>query len=664
MKKPLFLLLISILLLAAAFGGNAIASQTPDLSDRARLELDSEEPVEITTNPETEVASFVQMDVPVQQVQAAGAGKSYEDLAMGIISKYPSTFGITNARTDFAVVDTVTDSLGMTHVSMKQVYQGVEVFGGEINVHFNQDGSSVVAVSSSFHPISRQINLTPALSEEAALETALQALPGAELVSPVRMVVYPHRSGSEILAWLVELRDDMLPARNLYVVNAHSGYIDDAVELLASGRDRETYTARHTNQLPGQLVRVEESPASGDKDLDQAHDFAGATYDYYWTTHQRDSFDGEGQTIVSTVHYGRNYLNAFWNGEQMVYGDGFPVKDVVAHELTHAVIEYTAGLVYNWQSGALNESFADIFGAMVDRDDWLMGEDLPPQVLGGLPAIRSLSNPNSLDQPDHVSEWYATCSDNEGVHTNSGITNKAFYNIASAISKEKAEKIFFRALTTYLTPRASLEDARAAALRAAADLFGNPSAEYTGVQNGFNAVGLDGRWNPPTNSCSCSVQAALTDAGEGPSALESLDSLVTLYRVRQELLDTSAKGQYFRQLYERHTGNISALLAKNPELKARGARLLVDLTPGLKSALNPEFTQEVVMAEDVLEVQDYLKDLAAEDRVSGNGELAASIDEEMARIEWDHLVGMTYDEAWSYLSEFARSTLFIPLLQN
>jgi Zn-dependent metalloprotease len=154
----------------------------------------------------------------------------------------------------------------------------------------------------------------------------------------------------------------------------------------------------------------------------------------------------------------------------MVYGDGFPVKDVTAHELTHAVTERTANLEYRWQSGALNESISDIFGAMVDRDDWLMGEDLP------IGAIRDMDNPGAFGQPGNV-------------------------NVATSIGKGDAERIFYRALTVYLQPQSTLEDSRAAALQAAEDLFGVGSTQAQAVNTGFGAVGLTGTFSPPANSC-------------------------------------------------------------------------------------------------------------------------------------------------------------------
>lgn len=412
---------------------------------------------------------------------------------------------------------------------------------------------------------------------------------------------------------------------------------------------RETYDAHHGYTLPGTLARSEGQGPTGDQDIDNAHDFAGATYDYYWNTHGRDSYDNNGALLISTANYGRSYQNAYWNGEQVVYGDYFSVKDVVAHEWTHAVDEHSANLEYRWQSGALNESFSDIFAAMVDRDDWLMGEDLPPHILGGREAIRDLSNPRRFGQPDHTNDWVETCSDNEGVHTNSGITNKAYYNIATAIGKDKAERIFYRALTVYLRTNSSLEDARAAALQSAQDIYGANSAEYNAVREGFNAVGLDGQWNPPPNDCTCAATIALSDKAVYSDRVSALEVAAALYRVRDELLNGTAAGEHYRKLYEQHTGRISWLLLLNSELRATGGSILKAVTPGLNHLMDGQGDQDIITQELVDDVLSFLQRLAKEDRAKGGGELAGTIERERARIDWDRLVGMTYEEAWQYI---------------
>ncbi|PQZ40013.1 peptidase M4 [Bacillus sp. MYb209] len=232
-----------------------------------------------------------------------------------------------------------------------------------------------------------------------------------------------------------------------------------------------------------------------------AHFNAGKVYDYYKNVHNRNSFDGKGATIRSGINFGTNYNNAFWNGQQMVYGDGDGVEfaplsgslDVVAHELTHAVTEKSAELEYLNQSGALNESFSDVFGYFVDPANWDLGEAVyTPGVKGD--ALRSLSNPEKYGQPTHMNDYQylppTEEGDNGGVHINSGIPNKAAYLTINAIGKEKAEKIYYRALTTYLTPTSDFSKARAALLQSTVDYYGVNSTTYQAVQKAWNDVGV------------------------------------------------------------------------------------------------------------------------------------------------------------------------------
>jgi hypothetical protein len=427
---------------------------------------------------------------------------------------------------------------------------------------------------------------------------------------------------------------------------------------------RDVYTANHGTNLPGTLARSEGQGPTGDQDVDNAYDFLGDTHRYYWQTHRRDSFDNRGATLIATVHYGQNYVNAAWDGEQMFFGDGMAVNDVTAHELTHGVIQYTANLEYVWQSGALNESFADIFGAMVDRDDWLMGEDLPSDALGGREAIRDLSDPSRFGQPAHTRDWVSTCSDHEGVHTNSGITNKAYHSIATTITKVKAERIFYRTLVTYLQPTSSLEDARAGTLQSAQDLYGANSAEYGAVRDGFNAVGLDGRWNPPSNDCTCAATTSMVDsAAPRDQQVSPLQVISTLYRVRDRLLGGSAAGQHYRKLYERHTGRISTLLLLSPGLRSAGGRLLRGFTPGLNRLADGVGHEMVITRQMVTEVMTFLQLLAEADQAQRGGELAKAIWREMARLDWNRLADVTFDQAWRYLDSINLSTpMYLPAI--
>ena len=236
-----------------------------------------------------------------------------------------------------------------------------------------------------------------------------------------------------------------------------------------------------------------------------AHANAGRVFQYFLDTHGRLGIDGIGGTIISIVHVTENdqsLPNAFWNGRFMAYGDSggglLPLAaslDVAAHELTHGVVQNTVNLEYAFQSGALNESFADVFGVMVDRDDFLIGEDVVDAAALGIDALRDLADPGRLNQPAHMNQFVELTieQDNGGVHINSGIPNRACFLIAESIGRNKAEQIYYHIMEArYLNSQANFIDMRLAALRAAGDLFGESSAEVDAVAAAFDAVGIVG----------------------------------------------------------------------------------------------------------------------------------------------------------------------------
>ena len=261
-----------------------------------------------------------------------------------------------------------------------------------------------------------------------------------------------------------------------------------------------------------------------------AHVGAQVTQDYWTTVHGRDSFDDKGTVLTSYVHYddvpgGAGYENAFWNGSVMTYGDGatrfrpLTALDVCGHEIGHAVCETTAGLVYANESGAMNEGFSDIWGACVEyyldpaKQTWLIGEDIDKAQV----ALRSMSNPASLGQPDTYKgvNWAIGTADNGGVHTNSGVLNFWFYLLSvggtgtndkgsvynvAGITIAKAEKIAYRTERVYLTPNATYSNARQGSLQAAVDLYGLGSAEVQAVARAWRAVGVEQTESAPTIS--------------------------------------------------------------------------------------------------------------------------------------------------------------------
>ena len=228
---------------------------------------------------------------------------------------------------------------------------------------------------------------------------------------------------------------------------------------------RDIYNANNTQSLPGESVRKEGQPSNGDVAVDEAYDYLGVTHEFFWKIYQRDSLDNKGLVLSGTVHYGEEYQNAFWNGQQMVFGDGdgeifnrFTIAiDVVAHELSHGVTETEAGLIYFEQAGALNESLSDVFGSLVKQyhlgqtateADWIIGEGLLAEGING-EGLRSMSAPGTAyddpllgkdPQPAHMNDFIKTREDNGGVHLNSGIPNHAFYLAATALGGYAWEK--------------------------------------------------------------------------------------------------------------------------------------------------------------------------------------------------------------------------------
>ncbi|HEV7682385.1 MAG TPA: M4 family metallopeptidase [Pyrinomonadaceae bacterium] len=321
-----------------------------------------------------------------------------------------------------------------------------------------------------------------------------------------------------------------------------------------------------------------------------AHYGAEATMNYYQSVHGRNGIDGSGGPgyapaaangsiglISSFVHYGADYNNAFWNGSYMTYGDGdgssfspLVTLDICGHEMTHGVTERTAALVYAKEPGALNESMSDVFGTMVERSvrpttwNWKIGEDaFTPGVPGD--ALRLMDNPHAVGDPDHYSLrlYQGACTpigdsndpgynDNCGVHTNSSISNHAFYLIAAggtnrvsgiavpSIGPDNAARIWYLALTSYMTSSTDFAGARQATLNAATAIFGASSSQYNSVATGWCAVGVG---VCPGSGGGCSA-AAITVGQTVNGSLANTDCVFTGTTRRVDLYSFSgAAGQ-------------------------------------------------------------------------------------------------------------------------
>jgi Zn-dependent metalloprotease len=292
--------------------------------------------------------------------------------------------------------------------------------------------------------------------------------------------------------------------------------------LLAAGparKQRSIYDAGHAEILPGSLVRSEGQPGSGDPAIDEAYDGLGATFDFYYDAYHRNSIDDEGLHLDATVHYGQDYDNAFWNGQQMVFGDGdrelfnrFTISlDVIGHELTHGVTSHESGLIYSGQPGALNESMSDVFGSLVkqyalkqtaDQGDWLIGAGLLAPGINGV-ALRSMKEPGTAyadptlgkdPQPATMTEYVQTTSDNGGVHINSGIPNRAFYLLATNLGGfawERAGRIWYETLRDKNLPKtATFSNFALRTVFNAGHLYGGSSPERSAVVAAWNGVGI------------------------------------------------------------------------------------------------------------------------------------------------------------------------------
>ena len=248
--------------------------------------------------------------------------------------------------------------------------------------------------------------------------------------------------------------------------------------------DRIVYDGQEKATLPGKVARKEGGKPSSDKTVNEAYNGSGDVFKLYWKEFGRNSLDGLGLTLKSTVHHRKGYNNAFWNTEQMAYGDGdgvifkkFTELTVIGHELSHGVVQFSGGLIYRDQSGALNESFADVFGSLTEqykkkqtasKATWLVGKGILGPDISGV-ALRSMKAPGTAyddsllgkdPQPYHMDHYVNTSADNGGVHINSGIPNHAFYLLSQYLGGwawEKAGKIWYDTLQQINNPLATFQ---------------------------------------------------------------------------------------------------------------------------------------------------------------------------------------------------------------
>ncbi|MEW6737576.1 MAG: M4 family metallopeptidase [Acidobacteriota bacterium] len=477
-----------------------------------------------------------------------------------------SDYGISNIS-ELKAKSVQVDDLSMAHTRVQQTYQGVPVFGGEAIVHLNTDGSLFAFTDSLVKQIN--INIEPSLTVNDAIDVALAEYGCSDCLTakPIADKWILRHNEQDYLVYRVQLRREDESAETsmpVYFIDANNGRVVWNYDNLQTATGVSLYSGTvniNTLQVGSTFYMEDTTRRQGTFDFRNgtsspfrftdtnnvwdsstqragvdAHYGASKVYDYFLSVHGRRGIDGNGgpggytaannsgRLISSRVHYSSRYNNAFWNGTYMTYGDGdgttftpLVTIDICGHEMQHGITERTAGLIYSGESGALNESWSDVFGAMVERyargessNTWKIGEEAFTPANGTGDALRYMDNPHAAgnrgltadDDPDHYSERYTGSSDNGGVHINSGISNKVFYLLAkggthhrggsmTGIGADDAARIWYRALTTYMTSSTRFAGARTATLNAASAIFGASSTQRNAVAQAWSLCGVN-----------------------------------------------------------------------------------------------------------------------------------------------------------------------------
>ncbi|MEK8090754.1 M4 family metallopeptidase [Thermithiobacillus plumbiphilus] len=446
---------------------------------------------------------------------AAVSGLKGDDPAQAALERYAPLFGARGTGQAMQLLKRQDGKDGRSTSRYQQLYQGLPVIGGELLV--NLRGRGLLAMSGELSP-DLSLSVTPMLSASVAQSTALQATAKWRKLAPEKLeasdpvlsiydprLLGPGQEPTRLVYRLEVSARGSEPVRELVLVDARSGNVALHFNQIDAALSRQTYTASNTETLPGSLICDEGNPscANGDLDAQLAHRYARDTYDFYFNTHQRDSLDNKGMALLSSTHYGAvGYQNAFWDGRQIAYGDGFSrADDVVGHELTHGVTQHSSKLFYYYQSGAINESLSDIWGEFIDQRNnsgtdtaavkWQIGEDIP-----GIGAIRDMADPTRFGDPDRMSspnyDFDKGFQDNGGVHHNSGINNKAAYLMVeggsfngrtiTGLGIDKVAKIYYEAQTRLLTSGATYKDLANALYQGCLNLSADAGSGINGAE--------------------------------------------------------------------------------------------------------------------------------------------------------------------------------------
>ena len=522
------------------------------------------------------------------------------------------------------------DEMGMAHTKVQQLHRGVPVWEGQAIVHLAQNGELSYVTDDLIPDVN--VDTTPDYTADEAIDLAVAQIPDGwaalDRAPEVDLWVLRHKGADHLVyrvqTWRLDgTADDAMP---VYFIDAHSGevvwsynnlqtatcsgttnyygtvsvdcysdgtsyYLEDSTDLLG------TYSYGGTTSS---LYYVSSTSTTFDtatytKNAVEAHYAVQSTYNYYKSTYGRNGIDGAGGPAAITSHgydfissatsYSTAYVNAYWDGSMMVYGDGdgyysnsLTALDIAGHELTHGVTEYEANLTYSGESGGLNESMSDVFGAMVERsvlgdstDVWLIGEDAwTPGTSGD--ALRYMNDP--LDD-GYSLDYYSSAAATTDVHYSSGISNLAFYLLSeggthprsksttsvTAIGESAAAAIWYHALANNMTSSTNFSGARTATLASASTLYGSTSTQYTQVANAWAAVGIGSAGSSGSSCTSTSYTGSFSRSGSSTYKPSSSGTSVT--STTQTLSLTGPSGTNFNLYLQKKSGSSWSTVASS-----------------------------------------------------------------------------------------------------
>ncbi len=660
-----------------------IMVEAPADADTSSLDALAHSELRVSWSTHSKAPRWVIGRVITQMTEDAIRQRPLES-ANTFLTDHKRAFGIAQIDSEFGLIkDQVSD--GLTHVFLQQSVDGVEVYGGQVTVHF--DKTDVVAVNGTL-ATSVGIDLEPKVTKSAALAAAYTASGATSELNPTRLVILspdvnPTTYETQ-LAWVADLVNESTGRTHQVMVDAVNGNVIRSMSLdptinrnvwdYAGTSGPGTQIVSNDNYLPG---------SNSHPEVVAGYDLMGQIHSYWlYGPPDRISYDNNDGDLDVAVR--RSGQNAGWSRSQkrLVFSSGLAVNDIAGHEFTHGVMDEQGILDYIFQSGALNESYADLFGLMVDPTDFLMGED------SSLGAIRDVSQPwlSNRSQPWHVSQYQCLHSfvDHGGVHINSGIPNYVGYLIISSIGHADAAAIFYRTMQSYLTQNSNFADARDASFFAAITIFGSPFSPQAGaVQQAFTTVGLPPSAAAPScapseNSCFLSGSPIEPPSGGGGSGGggsggggpsgpgDGVDCsgmtctindplyfdggyLAVAATVRDDVLPDTALGQQYLSLYYQHSDQVSALLASDVSLIYDASLLILEGANGFAYALDQQNNAEVRLTREYL---DALKAFGEELALLDNGgALSTDLGIEIAETDWIAIEGMTYIQGMDYLND-------------